>query len=112
MPHILVIAEHLNGQLNPATARTVSAATALAAFDPATRIDIAVLAADPANIASEAARINDVSRVLAVAHPANAHPIAQVLAAQIIALASDYSHIFLKRPGSRHRRAAWGQSNL
>jgi len=95
MSTVLVIAEHLNGQLNPATARTVSAAAALAALDPATRIDIAVLAADPASVAAEAARISGVARVLAIANPANAHPIAQVLAPQIAALAAGYSHIVL-----------------
>jgi len=95
MPTVLVIAEHLNGQLNPATARTVSAAAALAALAPETRIDIAVLAADPASVAAEAARISGVARVLTIANPANAHPIAQVLAPQIAALAAGYSHIFL-----------------
>jgi len=95
MPNVLIIAEHLNGHLNPATARTVSAATALAALAPETRIDVAVLAADPAPIAAEAARISGVARVLAIANPANAHPIAQVLAPQIAALAAGYSHIFL-----------------
>jgi len=91
MPNVLIIAEHLNGQLNPSTARTISAAIAL---NPA-KVDIAVLADDPTNIASEAARISGVSRVLTLANPANAHPLAQILAPQIAALAASYSHIFL-----------------
>jgi len=91
MPNVLIIAEHLNGQLNPSTARTVSAALAL---NPA-KVEIAVLADDPANIAAEAARISGVSRVVTIANPANAHPVAQILAPQIAALASGYSHIFL-----------------
>jgi len=91
MPNVLIIAEHLNGQLNPSSARTVSAAIAL---NPA-EVDIAVLADDPSNIATEAARISGISRVLTIAHPANAHPVAQILAPQIAALASNYSHIFL-----------------
>jgi len=91
MPNVLIIAEHLNGQLNPSTARTVSAAMAL---NPA-RVDIAVLADTPDNIAAEAARISGISRVLTVANPANTHPVAQILAPQIAALAAGYSHIFL-----------------
>jgi len=91
MPRVLIIAEHLNGQLNPSTARTVSAAVAL---HPA-RVEIAILAEIPDAIAAQAARINGVSRVLALANPANAHPVAQILAPQIAALAANYSHIFL-----------------
>jgi len=91
MPNILIIAEHLNGQLNPSTARTVSAALAL---NPA-KVDIAVLADNPDNIATQAARISGTSRVLTLANPANAHPVAQILAPQIAALAGHYSHIFL-----------------
>jgi len=91
MPNVLIIAEHLNGQLNSSTARTASAAAAL---NPV-KTDIAVLADDPANIATEAARISGVSRVLTIANPANAHPVAQILAPQIAALAAAYSHIFL-----------------
>jgi len=91
MPNVLIIAEHLNGQLNPSTARTVSAAIAL---NPA-RVDIAVLADEPSPIAAEAAQISGVSRVLTIANPANAHPLAQILAPQVAALAAGYSHIFL-----------------
>ncbi|MBN6110007.1 electron transfer flavoprotein subunit alpha/FixB family protein [Xanthomonas bonasiae] len=90
MAKILVVAEHLNGQLNAATAKTVSAAQALS---PET-IDIVVLAADPATVAAQAAQIAGVSRVLTVADPANAHAIAQVLGPQIAQLAQGYSHVF------------------
>lgn len=91
MIKVLVIAEHLDGRLNSATARTVSAAQALAPES----IDIAVLAANPDAVAAEAARIGGVSKVLAVAGNANAHPIAQVLAPQVAQLAQHYSHVFL-----------------
>jgi electron transfer flavoprotein alpha subunit len=90
MSNILVVAEHLNGQLNAATAKTVSAAQALS---PDT-IDIVVLAADPAAVAAQAAQIAGVRRVLTVADPANAHAIAQVLGPQIAQLAQGYSHVF------------------
>jgi electron transfer flavoprotein alpha subunit len=86
---VLVVAEHLDGKLNGSTAKTVSAAAALGAG----AIDVVVLAADPAAVAAEAARISGVARVLAVANRANAQPIAQVLAPQIARLAGGYSHV-------------------
>ena len=48
MTKILVIAEHLDGKLNSAVAKTVSAAAAIGGD-----IDVLVLAADPAAIAAE-----------------------------------------------------------
>ncbi|OAX56570.1 electron transfer flavoprotein subunit alpha/FixB family protein [Xanthomonas graminis] len=90
MAKILVVAEHLNGQLNAATAKTVSAAQALSPD----AIDIVVLAADPAAVAAQAAQIAGVRRVLTVANPANEHAIAQVLGPQIAQLAPGYSHVF------------------
>ena len=90
MSKVLIVAEHLNGKLNTATAKCVSAAQALA---PAA-IDIVVLAADPAAVAAQAAQIAGVNKVLSVANAANAHAIAQVQAPQIAALAAGYSHVF------------------
>ena len=91
MAKVLVIAEHLDGRLNPSTARTVSAAQALSPD----AIDVAVLSADPAAVAAEAAQIASVGRVLAVANAANAQAIAQVLAPQVAKLAEGYSHVFV-----------------
>lgn len=87
---VLVVAEHLDGEISASTARCVSAAHALAPES----IDVVVLAADAARIAASAAKISGVARVLAVSHPANEHPVAQVLAPQLAKLAEDYSHIF------------------
>ena len=87
---VLIVAEHLGGRLNAATARCVSAAQAL----QADAIDIVVLAADPAAVAAEAAQIAGVTKVLAVANPANADPIAQVLAPQVAQLVAGYTHVF------------------
>ncbi|AMJ57771.1 MULTISPECIES: electron transfer flavoprotein subunit alpha/FixB family protein [Stenotrophomonas] len=89
MAKILVIAEHLDGKLNSAVAKTVSAATAVGGD-----IDVLVLAADPAAIAAEAAQIAGVSKVLTVANPANEHALAQVQAPQIAKTAAGYSHVF------------------
>ncbi len=90
MSKVLVIAEHLNGQLNAATAKTVSAAQALSPE----AIDIVVLADAPGAVAAQAAQIAGVTRVLTVANPANAQALAQVLGPQVAALASGYSHVF------------------
>ena len=90
MSKILVIAEHLGGKLNSATARAVSAA---AAVKP-DAIDVLVLADNVDAIAAEAAKIAGVSKVLTVARAENAHPLAAILAPQIAAAAKDYSHVF------------------
>ena len=90
MSKVLIVAEHLDGQLNAATAKCVSAAQAL---QPES-IDIVVLAADPAVVAAQAAQIAGVARVLTVANAANANAIAQVFAPQIAQLAAGYSHVF------------------
>jgi len=90
MSKVLVIAEHHNGVLNAATAKTVSAAAAIAGA----QIDVLVLAADPAAVAADAAKIAGVARVLTVSNAANAHPVAQVLAPQIARAASGYTHVF------------------
>ncbi|MDE2308341.1 MAG: electron transfer flavoprotein subunit alpha/FixB family protein, partial [Xanthomonadaceae bacterium] len=90
MSKILVIAEHLGGTLNSSTARAVSAAIAV----KGDAIDVLVLSDAPDAIAAEAARIDGVSRVLAVARAENAHPLAAVLAPQIAKAAAGYSHVF------------------
>ena len=90
MSKVLIVAEHLDGKLNTATAKCVSAAQAL----KPDAIDIVVLAADPAGVAVQAARIAGVSRVLGVANAANANAIAQVLAPQVAKLTAGYSHVF------------------
>ena len=91
MSKVLIIAEHLDGKLNPSTARAVSAA---AAVKPEA-IDVLVLADNADAIAAEAAKIAGVSRVLTVARAENAHPLAAVLAPQIAKAAAGYSHVFL-----------------
>jgi electron transfer flavoprotein alpha subunit len=90
MAKVLIVAEHLDGKLNGSTAKCVAAAQALSPE----ALDIVVLAADPTDVAREAAGLQGVARVLAVANPANAHAIAQVLAPQVAKLAEGYSHVF------------------
>jgi electron transfer flavoprotein alpha subunit len=90
MSKILVIAEHLDGKLNPATARAVSAAVAT----KPEAVDVLLLSDDPKAIAAEAARIEGVSRVLTVTRAENAHALAAVLAPQVAKAAAGYSHVF------------------
>jgi electron transfer flavoprotein alpha subunit len=89
MSKVLVIAEHLGGHLNDATARCVTCAKAFNAES----IDIVVLSDAPDAVAAQAAQIAGVAKVLTVANAANAHAIAHVLAPQIAQLASGYTHV-------------------
>ncbi|TJY60865.1 electron transfer flavoprotein subunit alpha/FixB family protein [Sinimarinibacterium sp. CAU 1509] len=89
MSKILIIAEHAEGKLNAGVSKTVAAAKGIGGD-----IHIAVLAADPAGVAAEAAKLDGVAKVITVANPANANPVAAVLAPQIVELAKDgYSHV-------------------
>ena len=90
MSKVLIIAEHLNGKLNSATARCVTCATGINAAS----IDVLVLSDAPDAVAAEAAQIAGVGKVLTIANPANAHALAQVLAPQIAKVAAGYSHVF------------------
>ncbi len=89
MSAILIIAEHDGKQLNPSTAKTVTGATGLGI----SQIDVVVFAADPDQVAGQAAALQGVSRVLSVAGEDFAHPLAARLAPEVKALAGDYSHI-------------------
>ena len=89
MSKILIIAEHDGETLAPATAKTVTGALAFGIE----AIEVAVFAADPHGLADQAAKIEGVTRVLAIAGDDFAQPLAARLAPEIKALAGDYSHI-------------------
>jgi electron transfer flavoprotein alpha subunit len=90
MSKVLIIAEHLDGKLNSATARCVTAAKAINASE----IHIAVFADNADAVAAQAAQVEGVSKILAANNAANAHAIAQVLAPQVAELAKNYTHVF------------------
>ncbi len=90
MTKILVVAEHANGKLNPATAKCVMCASQI----QGAQIDVAVLAANAGDVATQAAAIQGVKRVLKIENAANAEPLAAVLAPQVAAAAADYTHVF------------------
>jgi electron transfer flavoprotein alpha subunit len=89
MAQILIVAEHDGANLNPATAKCVTCARAL----PDASITIAVCAADATAVAAQAARLAGVARVLKLENPANAQPLAALIAPQIVALAADFTHL-------------------
>jgi electron transfer flavoprotein alpha subunit len=90
MHKILIIGEHDGKTLNPATAKCVTCAKAIADSE----ITIALFGADTAGVASQAAALAGVRSVLRIDRAENAHPLAATFAPQIVALAADYSHLF------------------
>jgi electron transfer flavoprotein alpha subunit len=90
MAKILIVAEHSGGKLNPSTAKCVTCASKIDGAD----IDVAVFAASAGDVATQAAAIKGVKKVLKVENAANAEPLAAVLAPQVAALAANYTHVF------------------
>jgi electron transfer flavoprotein alpha subunit len=90
MSKILIVAEHNGATLNPNIAKCVACASTL----PGAEIHVAVLAADGAAVAAQAAQLQGVARVRVVNNGANEHALAAVLAPQLVALAPGYSHVF------------------
>ncbi len=89
MLKVLVVAEHSGGHLNQSTARCVSCALQI----DGSGADVVLLGQDCAAAAAQAAALQGVRRVLTVDRPENAAPLAALLAPQIAALASGYSHV-------------------
>jgi electron transfer flavoprotein alpha subunit len=87
---VLIVAEHDGAKLNPSTAKCVTCARGIAGAE----ITVVVCAADTSALASQAAQLAGVTKVLAVENPANAHALAAVLAPQIVALAGPFTHVF------------------
>jgi electron transfer flavoprotein alpha subunit len=90
MNKILIVAEHAGGKLNASTPKCVSCARSV----PDAEITVVVLADDGAAVAAQAASLEGVKRVVQVNSPANAHPLAAVLAPQVAALAAGATHVF------------------
>ena len=91
----LVIAEHDNHSLKPATLNTVTAAIACGG-------DVHVLVAgkDAGAAALAAAQISGVSKVIHAEADVFAHGLAEHMAAQVLALASGYNHILFAATAS------------
>ncbi|MBX9936042.1 MAG: FAD-binding protein [Burkholderiaceae bacterium] len=91
----LVIAEHDHASLKGATLNTITAAAAIGG-------DIHVLVAghNAAAAAQAASQIAGVSKVLHADGPALAHGLAENVAAQVLAIAGNYSHILFAATAS------------
>jgi len=91
----LVIAEHDNAQLKAATYNTIGAASKVGA-----QVHVLV-AGDSVNaVAESASRIPGVEKVIVVDAPHLADGLAENVAAQVIAVAPSYSHIFFAATAS------------
>jgi electron transfer flavoprotein alpha subunit len=85
---ILVVAEHDNASLRPATLNTLTAAGELEG-----PVDILVAGADCAGAAEAAAKLPGVAKVRVADGPEFGHELAENLAPLIAKLAADYSHV-------------------
>jgi electron transfer flavoprotein alpha subunit len=85
---ILVIAEHDNTSLRPATLNTVGAAVVLGG-----EIDLLVAGGNCQGAADEAATVDGVSRVLMTDDPVLTDGLAENLAPLVESIARDYSHV-------------------
>src|SRR5690242_18106261 len=84
----LVIAEHDNKGLKGATGHVVTAAAAIGG-----EIHVLVAGANCRGAAEEAAKLEGVSKVLLAESPALEHAVAEDLAAIVLDLAKNYSHV-------------------
>ncbi|CAM3466438.1 electron transfer flavoprotein subunit alpha/FixB family protein [Polaromonas hydrogenivorans] len=91
----LVIAEHDNASIRPATLNTVTAAAQCGG-----EVHVLVAGKDAAAAAQAASQIAGVSRVIHVDGEHFAHGLAENMAAQVIAIASAYSHILFPATAS------------
>jgi len=85
---ILVLAEHHNGQLAASTAHVVGAARAIGGD-----IDLLVAGENVGGVAEAAARLDGVARVRVAENAVYAHQLAEPLAALLVELADEYSHV-------------------
>jgi electron transfer flavoprotein alpha subunit len=90
MNRVLIVADHLDGKLGSGTARCVTVARKIEGAE----VHVAVLAADAAGVAAQAAAIQGVAKVLTVQRPENAHALAATFAPQVAKLAAGYTHLF------------------
>ena len=90
MSKILLVAEHDGTTVNPSTAKCVACASEI----PDAEIHIAVFSDNGEAVATQAAALSGVAKVLRVDNPASANQLAAVIAPQLAAMANDYTHLF------------------
>jgi len=87
---VLVIAEHDNRALNGATLNAIAAAARLAM-----PLHVLIAGGDAQPVAEAAARVAGVEKVLLAQAPQLADGLPETVAAQAVAVAAGYSHVFL-----------------
>ena len=85
---VLVIADHNNSDLNPATLNAVTAAAEIDA-----EVHLLVAGAGCAAVGEAAAKVQGVAKVLVADDPAYEHGLAENLANLVVGLAEGYSHL-------------------
>jgi len=93
--NVLVVAEHDNATVRPATLNTVTAAAQLGGA-----VHVLVAGTGAQTAASAAAQIAGVAKVLHADGDVFAHALAENVAAQVLALAGGYSHILFAATAS------------
>ena len=93
---VLVIAEHDHGTLKPATLNTVTAAVAVAGGE----VHVLIAGHNAGGAAQAAAKIAGVAKVLHADAPQLAEQLGENIAAQVVALATSYSHLLF--PATAH----------
>ena len=96
---LLVIAEHDNASLKSATFHTVMAASQISLFADG-QVHLLVAGHNAQAAAEAATHIAGIAKVIHADSPAFAHGLAENLAAQVLALAGDYSHLLFAATAS------------
>ncbi len=91
----LVIAEHDNQSIKPSTLNTVTAAAACGGD-----VHVLVAGANAAGAAKAASQIAGVAKVIHAEGPQFEHGLAENMAAQVLAIAANYSHILFPATAS------------
>lgn len=92
MSKVLIIAEHDQGQLSPATAKTVTAALNLSP----TQLDVVVFGdAGASEVAEQASSLSGIHTVRLVTDTSFSQPMAADIAPEVVSLAPAYTHVFV-----------------
>ncbi|UJW81231.1 electron transfer flavoprotein subunit alpha/FixB family protein [Hydrogenophaga sp. SL48] len=95
----LVIAEHDNTSIKAATLNVIKAAAELSSFSNG-QVHVLIAGHRSSGAANEAAEVQGVTKVLHGDDPGFAHGLAEHVAAQVLAIASNYSHILFPATAS------------
>src|ERR1700710_2966336 len=91
---ILVVAEHDNKQLKTGVANTIAAAAQLGG-----EVSVLVAGSGCADAAAAAAKIAGVAKVLMADAPHYAAPLAENMAALVVSMAKNYTHVLAPATG-------------